>query len=116
MLLPHLAGVVVERIEQTASGVLMWACVKAEDGVCPSCGSRSRRVQQRLAEKTPVTRILAETRGHGYTGSANLLVRYIDQGRADPERVAPRTTPPGLLAAEPAPRTCPTTPGAISTT
>ena len=46
-------------------------------------------VRQRLAEKMPVTRILAEIRGHGYTSSANLLVRYINQGRADPERVAP---------------------------
>ena len=47
MLLPHLAGVVVERIEQTASGVLIWARVKAKDGVCQSCGSRSRRVHSR---------------------------------------------------------------------
>jgi len=47
VLLPHLAGVVVERIEQTASGVLIWARVKAQNGVCPSCGSRSRRVHSR---------------------------------------------------------------------
>ena len=46
-------------------------------------------VRQRLAEKIPVTRILAEIREHGYTGSANLFVRYINQGRADPDRVAP---------------------------
>jgi hypothetical protein len=46
-------------------------------------------VRRRLAEKTPVTRILAEIREQGYTGSANLLVRYINQGRADPERIAP---------------------------
>ncbi|MGW5644664.1 ISL3 family transposase [Saccharopolyspora sp. NPDC003752] len=46
-------------------------------------------VQRRLAEKTPVTRILAEIRDQGYTGSANLLVRYINQGRADPQRLAP---------------------------
>ncbi|WP_218130523.1 transposase [Lentzea jiangxiensis] len=46
-------------------------------------------VRQRLAEKVPVTRILAEIREHGYTGSANLLVRYINQGRADPERIVP---------------------------
>ncbi|MFD1047469.1 transposase, partial [Kibdelosporangium lantanae] len=46
-------------------------------------------VRQRLAEKTPVTQILAEIREQGYTGSANLLVRYINQGRADPERVVP---------------------------
>ncbi len=46
-------------------------------------------VRRRLAEETPVTRILAEIREQGYTGSANLLVRYINQGRADPERIAP---------------------------
>jgi transposase len=46
-------------------------------------------VRQRLTEKTPVTRILAEIREQGYTGSANLLVRYINQGRADPERRMP---------------------------
>lgn len=46
-------------------------------------------VRRRLAEKTPVTRILTEIREQGYTGSANLLVRYINQGRADPERLVP---------------------------
>lgn len=46
-------------------------------------------VRQRLAQGVPVTRILAEIREDGYTGSANLLVRYINQGRADPERTAP---------------------------
>lgn len=46
-------------------------------------------VRRRLAEKVPVTGILAEIREQGYTGSATLLVRYINQGRADPERVAP---------------------------
>jgi transposase len=46
-------------------------------------------IRRRLADKTPVTRILGEIREQGYTGSANLLVRYINQGRADPERVTP---------------------------
>lgn len=46
-------------------------------------------VRTRLAENIPVTRILAEIREHGYTGSANLLVRYINQGRADPQRATP---------------------------
>jgi hypothetical protein len=36
-----------------------------------------------------VTRLLAEIRDLGYTGSANLLVSYLKQGRAD----APRTPP-----------------------
>ena len=38
VLLPHLAGVVVEQVEQAGSGVQVWARVKAEDGVCPACG------------------------------------------------------------------------------
>jgi hypothetical protein len=46
-------------------------------------------VRRRLAEQVPVTGILAEIREQGYTGSANLLVRYINQGRADAERAAP---------------------------
>jgi transposase len=46
-------------------------------------------VRQRLGEGIPVTRILTEIREQGYSGSANLLVRYINQGRADPERTTP---------------------------
>jgi transposase len=46
-------------------------------------------VRQRLGENVPVTGILAEIREQGYTGSANLLVRYINQGRADPQRATP---------------------------
>jgi hypothetical protein len=36
-----------------------------------------------------VTRLLAEIRELGYTGSANLLVRYLNQGRADAIRKPP---------------------------
>lgn len=39
----------------------------------------------------PVTRLLHEIREQGYTGSANLLVRYLNQGRAEGNR--PVTTP-----------------------
>jgi hypothetical protein len=35
------------------------------------------------------TRLLAEIRDQGYTGSANLLVRYLNQRRADAQRPAP---------------------------
>lgn len=37
----------------------------------------------------PVTRLLAEIREQGYDGSANLLVRYLTQGRAHTERAVP---------------------------
>lgn len=50
-LLPHLAGVVVEHVEKTPAGVLIWARVKAEAGICPSCGGRSRRVHSRYDRK-----------------------------------------------------------------
>jgi hypothetical protein len=36
-----------------------------------------------------VTRLLTEIRELGYIGSANLLVRYLNQGRADTERAFP---------------------------
>ncbi|WP_456112200.1 ISL3 family transposase [Streptomyces specialis] len=39
----------------------------------------------------PVTHLLHEIRERGYTGSANLLVRYLNQGRAEGDR--PVTTP-----------------------
>jgi transposase len=48
-------------------------------------------LHRRLADQpdVAVTRLLAEIRELGYTGSANLLVRYLNQGRADAERPAP---------------------------
>jgi hypothetical protein len=48
-------------------------------------------LRQRLAAEPdlPVTRLLGEIRELGYTGSANLLVRYLNQGRAQAERAAP---------------------------
>ena len=48
-------------------------------------------LRRRLAAEpaVPVTRLLAEIRELGYTGSANLLVRYLNQGRAHDQRVAP---------------------------
>ncbi|MEU6201956.1 ISL3 family transposase, partial [Streptomyces sp. NPDC047061] len=51
----------------------------------------------------PVTHLLAEIRELGYTGSANLLVRYITQGRveADHATLSPRRTA-RLLLTDPA--------------
>jgi hypothetical protein len=55
--------------------------------VCPY----REHLRRRLAENPnlPVTHLLAEIREIGYPGSANLLVRYLNQGRADPERTPP---------------------------
>ncbi|WP_190814214.1 ISL3 family transposase [Saccharopolyspora pogona] len=47
MLLPHLAAVVVERVEQTGTGVAIWARPKAKDALCPGCGVRSSKVHSR---------------------------------------------------------------------
>jgi hypothetical protein len=51
-------------------------------------------LRRRRAEdpQVPVTRLLTEIRELGYTGSANLLVRYLNQGRADAERTPPSRT------------------------
>jgi transposase len=48
-------------------------------------------LRRRLAAEPDiaVTRLLAEIRELGYTGSANLLVRYLNQGRAQAERATP---------------------------
>jgi transposase len=48
-------------------------------------------LRRRRAEDpgVPVTRREAEVRELGYTGSANLLVRYLNQGRADAARKPP---------------------------
>jgi hypothetical protein len=45
-------------------------------------------LRRRLAAEPDiaVTRLLAEIRELGYTGSANLLVRYLNRGRAQAER------------------------------
>lgn len=48
-------------------------------------------LRRRLAQQpdVPVTHLLAEIRALGYPGSANLLVRYLKQGRAEPDRIPP---------------------------
>ncbi|WP_424889055.1 hypothetical protein [Streptomyces sp. XH2] len=61
-------------------------------------------LRQRLAESpaVPVTHLLHEIHELGYTGSANLLVRYINQGRieADHATLSPRKVT-GLLLSDP---------------
>ncbi len=44
------------------------------------------RARRTADPAVPVTRLLAEIRELGYTGSANLLVRYLNQGRAEGDR------------------------------
>jgi transposase len=58
-------------------------------------------LHKRRAEKpgVPVQQLLREIRELGYPGSSNLLVRYLNQGRADAERphIAPRKATQILL-------------------
>lgn len=51
VLFPHLAGVVVERIEQIGPTVWMWASPQAVEAVCPSCGQVSGRVHSRYERR-----------------------------------------------------------------
>lgn len=53
-------------------------------------------LRQRRADNpaVPVTRLLTEIKARGYRGSANLLVRYLNQGRAEGDR--PPISPRGL--------------------
>jgi transposase len=51
MLLPHLAGVAVERMEQVSDEVRIWARVKAEQAVCPGCALPSGRVHSRYQRR-----------------------------------------------------------------
>ena len=54
VLLPHLAGVIVEAAELAGGLLLIWARARAEHGVCPRCGRPSGRVHstygRRLAD------------------------------------------------------------------
>ncbi|WP_082403483.1 transposase family protein [Saccharothrix sp. NRRL B-16348] len=56
-LLPHLAGMVVEKIEQAPDGVRIWVSAQADMRTCSSCGVGSRRVHShydRRVADTPV--------------------------------------------------------------
>ena len=53
----------------------------------------------------PVTHLLEEIRELGYTGSANLLVRYVNQGRAEGDRPSPPHVTPAA-SCSPIPKTC----------
>lgn len=51
MLLPHLAGVIVEKAELTGTWLCIWARARAEEAACPGCGSRSGRVHSRYVRR-----------------------------------------------------------------
>ena len=51
LLLPHLAGVVVESAEVVRGRLLLRARGRAEDGGCPQCGQRSAGVRERYRRR-----------------------------------------------------------------
>jgi hypothetical protein len=51
VLLPHLAGVVVERAELAGTLLRVRACTRAGAVACPSCGHSSRRVHSRYERR-----------------------------------------------------------------
>jgi transposase len=57
VLLPHLAGVEVERVEQVAGRVRIWARTWPVAVACPSCDSRSSRVHSRYRRRLADTAV-----------------------------------------------------------
>ncbi|WP_407676335.1 transposase family protein [Plantactinospora alkalitolerans] len=51
MLLPHLAGVVVQRIERSAAGLRIWAQSRAGRAACGRCGRSAGRVHSRYERR-----------------------------------------------------------------
>jgi transposase len=51
VLLPHLAGVIVENAELAGTWLCIWARTRAEEAPCPRCGRRSGRVHSRYERR-----------------------------------------------------------------
>jgi transposase len=51
ILLPHLAGVIVEGTELAAAWLCIWARARAEQAACPACGCFSGRVHSRYGRR-----------------------------------------------------------------
>lgn len=59
ILLPHLGGVVVERLESSVEATWMYARVRTESASCPGCATVSRSVRSRYERRlndTPIGR------------------------------------------------------------
>ncbi len=50
-MLPHLADVVIERVEQAAGGVRVWTRPRAESAACRACGGTSAKVHSRYERR-----------------------------------------------------------------
>jgi hypothetical protein len=69
VLLPHLAGVIVEAVTATAGLLLVTARARAPEAACPKCGTMSRRVHSRYC------RTLADAAVGGRPAAIVLAVR-----------------------------------------
>jgi transposase len=82
VLLPHLAGVIVEGAELAAAWLCIWARPRAEEAACPECGTASARVHSRYGRR------LADVAIGGRRVMIRLRVRRFFCGVPD----CPRTT------------------------
>lgn len=77
LLLPHLAGVVVEAAEVTGRRVRIWARARAEGASCPRCGQHSERVHSGYERR------LADAPAGGQPATIRLAVRRFFCGNPD---------------------------------
>lgn len=61
MLFPHLAGVVIERVEHGADTVLVWVSSTAREVACPTCGLSTSRVHSRYDRRLADAAIAGQT-------------------------------------------------------
>ena len=77
LLLPHLAGVVLEAAEVTGGRVGIWARVRAQGASCPRCGQFSERVHSAYERR------LADAPAGGQPVTIRLAVRRFFCGNPD---------------------------------
>ena len=75
VLLPHLAGVVVERIEPAGTLLCIRARARAGAAVCPACGRGSRRVHSRYERRLADAAVGGRRGGDPAAGPAAVLRR-----------------------------------------
>jgi hypothetical protein len=88
LLVPQLAGVVVERVERLADRVLITATAAGERGSCPGCGTNSVRVHSRYQRRVADAPIAGASVVIGVRGRA-VFLRLFGLPEADLRRAGP---------------------------
>jgi len=101
VLLPHLAGVIVEEVTAAAGLLLVTARARAPEAACPKCGTVSGRVHSRYS-RTPADAAIGGiavalagragsllASGLGVPASRQVLLRLV-MAAPDPEAASPR--------------------------